>query len=371
MKQIITICLLVSFAYLNAQNQEVSKLKLVQKDLKKNISTLNDSLLIINKKIDSLNKITEEQIIQKRLAAISDNEVITTTSEVAILREKPFTNSKIIKQLKPETSIVIKGYVNNYFECCVGNECGFIHFISIKENEKTDLIRKSSPNKIEDYIEKDLSKKKKVEKENNFSELNIIARVYKFPSSRSFELSNFSRDKVEIISYSNGFFKVKDSTNQTGFIKSYGIDNEDIFIDKLNESALKEAKSKKQNILMRGANVSDVNSAGGVEISVEWLYLNKNKDIKYMEFTFQPYNNVSDVQKSEIGNLINFTGQATGPIKASDKFKKYYWKNTWYNSTISCVKITKVKITYMDGSSYIYVNELPKLLDKNFSNTCK
>ena len=371
MKQIITICLLVSFTYLNAQNQEVSKLKSIQKDLKKNIITLNDSLLIINKKIDSLNKIVEEQKVQKRLAAISDKEVIATTSEAAMLRKKPFTNSKIIKEIKPGTSIVIKGYVNNYFECCIGDECGFIHFISIQENKKTDLVRRSSSNKIEDYLEKKSSKENNEENKNNFSELNTISRVYKFPSSRSFQLSNFSRDKVEIVSYSNGFLKIKDSTNQIGFVNKYGIDNGDIFINKLNEITLKEAKSKKQKILIRGANVTDVNSAGGVEISVEWLYLNKNKDIKYIEFTFQPYNDVSDVQRSEINNIINFTGQATGPIKASDKFRKYYWENAWYNSSISCVKITKVKITYIDGSSYIYINELPKILDKNFSNTCK
>lgn len=373
MKQIIIICLLVSFALSNAQNQDVSKLKLVQKDLKNKISKLNDSLSIIKNRIDSLNKVTEEQIIQKRLANISGEEIITTTNEAAILREKPFTNSKIIKRIEPETSIVIKGFVNNYYECCIGDECGFIHFFSINENEKTNIIRKSSHIKIEDYLEKedDLSKNKNIKEEEKFSELNSIARVYKFPSSQSFELSNFSRDKVEIISYSNGFFKVKDSTNKTGYIRKYGIDNEDFFIGRLNESTLNEVKSKKQNILICGANVSDVNSAGGVEISVEWLYLNKNKDIKYIEFTFQPYNNVSDIQKSEINNFSNFTGQATGPIKAAEKFQTYYWENAWYNSTISCVKITKVKITYMDGSSYTYVNELPKILDKNFSNSCK
>jgi len=371
MKQIITICLLISFALLNAQNQEVLKLKLVQKDLKNEISTLNDSLLIINKKIDSLNKITEEQIIQKRLDNISDKEVITTTNKAAVLRDKPFSSSKIIKEIEPETSIVIKGFVNNFFECCIGDECGFIHFFSIEENEKTDLIRKSSLSKFEDYLEKDLSKKEKVKEENNFSELNAIARVYKFPSSQSFELSNFSKDKVEIVSYSNSFFKVKDATNKTGFIKSYGIDNENFFIEKLNELTINKAKSKKQNLLIRGANVSDVNSAGGIEISVEWLYLNENKNVKYIEFTFQPYNNVSDIQISEIGNFSNFTGQAIGPIKASEKFKTYSWENAWYNSTISCVKIIKVKIIYMDESSYTYINELPKILDENFSNSCK
>lgn len=371
MKQIITICLLLSISFLNAQNQEVSKLKSVKKDLQDEISILKDSLIIIDEQIDSLNKITKERIIQKRLANISDKEVITTTNKNAVLREKPFSSSKIIREIKPETSIVIKGFVNNFFECCIGDECGFIHLFAINENEKTDLIRESSRSTFEDHLDKDLPGDNKTKKENNFAKINSIARVYKFPSSQSFELSNFSKDTVAIVSYSNSFFKVKDGKNKTGFIKKYGIDNEEFFIEKLNELTIKNAKSNKQNLLIRGANVSDINSVGGIEISVEWLYLNDNKNIKYVEFTLQPYNNVSDLQTSEIGNYSNFIGQITGPIKASEKFKISSWENAWYNSTITCVKIIKAKINYMDGTTSTYINELPKILDENFSNSCK
>jgi hypothetical protein len=79
-----------------------------------------------------------------------------------------------------------------------------------------------------------------------------------------------------------------------------------------------------------------------------------------------PYNNVGDKQDC----TINFNGRITGPIKANEEIKVISFENAWYNPTISCVKLVKVQLIYMDGSSYTYVNELAKIINKNFANSC-
>lgn len=371
MKHILTFLFIIIFFQINAQDKTISKLKIVKKSITQKISILNDSLIVINKKIDSLYKINQKINLQKRLSNISNNEAITTTKEKVALREKPFTNSKIIKQIEPKTSIIISGFVNNYFKTCIDNDCGFIHFASINENKKTAFIVNSSSDKIENYLDKSLPTKQKTDKTKNYIQIENSTSVYKFPSNYSFQLSDFLKDKIEIISYSNSFFKIKNNLNHTGYITKFSINNYNYFIEKLRKITLQELKEKKQNILITGANVSSINSADGVNINIELLYLNKSKNIKYFEFTFQPYNNVTDIQKSDISGHVNFTGQVTGPIKASDEIKTFTWENAWYNSTITCLKIIKVKVIYMDESSYTYVNELPNILDDNFSNSCK
>lgn len=382
MKQFFTLILLISYFLVNGQTQELSKLKIVQKELKQKISTLKDSLVLVNENIDSLSKSIEKNEIEKRLANLSDKEYIGITKEDAILREKPFVNSKMLRRINEKSKVVIKDYVNNFYEICLGEECGFIHYFYIEETKETNLLKEGSSTKVEDFIaqNEDLENRQNSEDKNDYAMLTSIGGPYKFPSSESYKISNFATNKVEVLSYSNDFFKIKDSTNKIAYVKSYGLESYGLekdyyFINKLknklNEEVLKKAKSKNQDILIRGVNVSKINSAGGVNVSLEWLYLNEDKEIKYIEFTLLPYNDVSDLQRSEIGNSSQFTGRATGPVKASDDFKTYYWENAWYNSTISCVKLIKVKVTYMDGSSYIYVNELHKILDENFSNNCK
>ena len=75
-------------------------------------------------------------------------------------------------------------------------------------------------------------------------------------------------------------------------------------------------------------------------------------------------------KKSEVGGHSLFTGQSTGPIEAVETFRNPQWSNGWYNNTITCIKITKVKVEYMDGTSYVYVKELPKIMDSETSNSC-
>ncbi len=124
-------------------------------------------------------------------------------------------------------------------------------------------------------------------------------------------------------------------------------------------------------IIIKDVAVDDINSAGGVEFSINWQYINNKKVIKYIEFTVVPYNEVGDLQKCSIRNRTSVTCQIAGPIENFSKPASYNWDNTWYNSTISCVKLSKVKVIYMNGTQYTYINELPKLFDEGFNNSCK
>ena len=123
-------------------------------------------------------------------------------------------------------------------------------------------------------------------------------------------------------------------------------------------------------LIISDVGVEDINSANGVDFFVKWRYLDPKKIIKYIYFTATPYNAVGDIQKCSIRGSSVSRVQVTGPIE-SGGVSTSVWEATWYNNTIRCIKLTKVKIIYTDGTQYTYVNELPKLFDSGFKNSCK
>lgn len=136
------------------------------------------------------------------------------------------------------------------------------------------------------------------------------------------------------------------------------------------------SKNKEEKIregvpfIIKDINVRQINSAGGVDFEIDWKYINNKKVIKYIYFTVDPYNSVGDIQKCDVREHSRFTGQITGPIKGGER-DLAVWETAWYNNTISCIKLTKVKVIYTDGTQYTYVNELPKLYGISFSNSCE
>jgi len=115
--------------------------------------------------------------------------------------------------------------------------------------------------------------------------------------------------------------------------------------------------------------VTDINSADGVDFMISGQYLKTDKTIKYLYFTVVPYNAVGDRVQCNLRGNSEFTGKITGPIKASYDNQEWYWETAWYNSTVVCLKLVKVEVEYMDGSSYTYVNELYRILG-DFKNKC-
>lgn len=195
-------------------------------------------------------------------------------------------------------------------------------------------------------------------------------KVWKHPLLfYSSELNTFPKENVELIGYTNRCFMVKSINGQIGFVTNLGVENYDKYKSILENRLLQKAKNEMQTILIKGIGVDEINSAGGINIFIDWGYFNYSKDIKYIYFTVVPYNNVNDIQTCSISNKSSVTCQATGPISASDSFSSYKWENVWYNGTITWIKLTKVVIQYMDGSSYVYENELPKILANKYINS--
>ena len=125
----------------------------------------------------------------------------------------------------------------------------------------------------------------------------------------------------------------------------------------------------------------DMNSVGGVDTYITWKNVS-SKEIKYIHFYVQYYNSVKDVLRSEIGGATTIKLTSTGPFpqgkgnydyyaysgdsaeslyfKVSSGFQNdeangwagQYWEAPFYNTTTKYVKVDKMEIEYMDGSSY-------------------
>lgn len=116
-----------------------------------------------------------------------------------------------------------------------------------------------------------------------------------------------------------------------------------------------------------------INFAKGVDVSLDY-YNASGKEIKYLTFTFVPYNAVNDVVCCTISEESEKSGQITGPIKvgsvtideADAKYNYFHpesnllsakWSALWYNNTVTSVKVIEINITYMDGSEETIAEE--------------
>lgn len=115
--------------------------------------------------------------------------------------------------------------------------------------------------------------------------------------------------------------------------------------------------------------IAEMNSAGGVTVAMNAQYFKKSKTIKYLHFTLIPYNAVGDKIKCEIRGTSEFIGRVTGPVTSQYEPFFWFWETAWYNSAIKCIKVSKVKVEYTDGTTYTYVRELPRILGE-FDNLC-
>ena len=90
------------------------------------------------------------------------------------------------------------------------------------------------------------------------------------------------------------------------------------------------------------------NSADGVEI---WhiIYNAGTKAMKYVTFTYVPYNAVGDRVYCSIKKTAEVVCRLTGPIEPGEE-SRLSWENLWYNPTVSRIELLNVKIEYMDDT---------------------
>ena len=141
------------------------------------------------------------------------------------------------------------------------------------------------------------------------------------------------------------------------------------------EAELKYAEDAKKAgtpILIEDIEPSYPNSAGGVDVEIDITNIS-DKTIKYIRYTVKPYNAVGDVVRGEISRKSLKRIRETGPIASGERTSRgSVWENVWYNHSIRCIKITRVDITYMDGSSRNFTSSasIQKMLRPGVKNSC-
>lgn len=152
------------------------------------------------------------------------------------------------------------------------------------------------------------------------------------------------------------------------FVAACGPSVSDLRTQEANEAA----RSAGLPILLDRIGVSRPNSVGGVNFRYGATNLS-GKTIKYLTFTGTPYNAVGDRVRGEIRRSSSFRCRDTGPYVPNVSTGRRSCENAWYNHTIRCVNLTRVKITYTDNSSRIFSSQssIQRLLRSGVSNSCR
>ena len=138
---------------------------------------------------------------------------------------------------------------------------------------------------------------------------------------------------------------------------------------KISIQDIERAKTEGLPILINTLFTSYPNSVGGVDVEIRGKNIS-DKTFKYVYYNVMAYNNVGDIQSSEIGNKIVGRLKDTGPIKPN--WLSYgTWGSVWYNNSIRCVELTSIEIIYMDGESVTIEGEkLKKSIVSSLKNSC-
>jgi hypothetical protein len=143
-----------------------------------------------------------------------------------------------------------------------------------------------------------------------------------------------------------------------------------LYSEELNDNGKKEfqnyiEKQRAVGIILLDYSVDDVSEVtDGVNASFE-VFNPTNKVIKYVTFYVSGINPVGDVVYNvrQHSNISEFRG--VGPIKPNES-ANYEWEYAWFTDVVEKLKITKVKIQYMDGSTKIVTNTKSLILPSKF-----
>ena len=91
------------------------------------------------------------------------------------------------------------------------------------------------------------------------------------------------------------------------------------------------------------------NVVGGCDYNFEYTNYS-SKTIKYLYWTGTAYNAVDDPAYCEIRRTATYTGKDVGPLEQGESGGGC-WECVVYNNSAEYVKLSKIQIVYMDGSS--------------------
>jgi hypothetical protein len=132
----------------------------------------------------------------------------------------------------------------------------------------------------------------------------------------------------------------------------------------------REQQKQHGDILILGAGPGGPNAVSGVDVYIGFESLDERRVVKYAYFTTTPFNAVGDSVNCSVTHRSTARLKATGPIQGTDGPRLLTWENTWYNPSITCVRLDRIEIEYMDGSRFTLVRDLPKVLLNGYENSC-
>ncbi len=132
------------------------------------------------------------------------------------------------------------------------------------------------------------------------------------------------------------------------------------------------ARSAGLPIVIDRIGVSRPNSAGGVDFRVA-VTNTSDKTIKYLEINAVAYNAVGDRVRGQIRRTSTRTVIGTGPYRPGMSIGNKILENAWYNHTVRCAIMTRVKITYMDNTTRTFssLSSIQPLLRPGVTNSCR
>lgn len=345
---------------------KLDSLKMISIELKNELKPIQDKLNSVNEEIKIL---TLQQKTPNKKNVESNGIATKTSGGETELYEKHDYQSKSLISIPNNSTIKVFEKYDFFLKVEFNGIVGWVNEGWISTNDEINKLQDKKPDYSSPSTSSGTKPNAPISKTLN---LRSYASVHKHPSEESLEIKSFAKENVTLIGYVNGMFKVKSQSDLIGYTPFGDIEyNKAKYFKLLLENELSsKVKFDRRHIYIKGAGVTKINYANGVDFAIDWGYFNSEKEIKYIDFYVKPYNKVGDVQRCSITGASTFKGQLTGPISASDKFDRRVWRTAWYNKTISCIKITKITVKYLDGSNYTYVKELPKIMDSDYVNNC-
>lgn len=119
--------------------------------------------------------------------------------------------------------------------------------------------------------------------------------------------------------------------------------------DKLNKAIEKLTNTKSKGLaVIRWSFYDESEYTEGTSAKIT-VFNPTNKVIKYLWFTFIGYNPVGDIVGGRDGKKSGSTVKGVGPIEPS-KTGTYEFDYVWFSDLVETVKLSNIKVQYMDGS---------------------
>jgi len=103
-----------------------------------------------------------------------------------------------------------------------------------------------------------------------------------------------------------------------------------------------------------------LNSADGVTVSLELKNISESKVVKYLTIDWQLFNSVGDPVSGRNGTPSRTRVKFVGPVEPGSPTEAEF-ENLWYASTAACAVVQRIEVQHVDGSSFVYVNDLESI----------